>query len=207
MAQHPSHCVSLSEVVVLPSPSPSLVAPLFPSLNPPPRHPSVPTVSHVQHLQCRGIDGGALKPTDIDTLWVHVTCAWFRLEVTFASDEKMEPALGILSIPSSSFVKIRVICKQIHGSCTQYCKSSTYFHAMCASRAGYRMELHISEKNDKQTTKMVSYCAYHRYRIFNYNKRDNTFFFVPLYGFLFRVCFCHNFYSFLNSSSMNLRFI
>ncbi|RYR29143.1 hypothetical protein Ahy_B01g053456 [Arachis hypogaea] len=151
MAQHPSHCVSLSEVVVLPSPSPSLVAPLFPSLNPPPRHPSVPTVSHVQHLQCRGIDGGALKPTDIDTLWVHVTCAWFRLEVTFASDEKMEPALGILSIPSSSFVKIRVICKQIHGSCTQYCKSSTYFHAM--------------------------------YRIFNYNKRDNTFFFVPLYDY------------------------
>ncbi|XLT43209.1 hypothetical protein HN873_035813 [Arachis hypogaea] len=113
-------------------------------------------------LMCYCSLGGALKPTDIDTLWVHVTCAWFRLEVTFASDEKMEPALGILSIPSSSFVKIRVICKQIHGSCTQYCKSSTYFHAMCASRAGYRMELHISEKNDKQTTKMVSYCAYHR---------------------------------------------
>ncbi|XLR03765.1 hypothetical protein S83_069963, partial [Arachis hypogaea] len=104
---------------------------------------------------------GALKPTDIDTLWVHVTCAWFRPEVAFASDKKMEPALGILSIPSSSFVKIRVICKRIHGSCTQCCKSSTYFHAMCASRAGYRMELHISEKNDKQTTKMVSYCAYH----------------------------------------------
>ncbi|XP_015971544.1 histone-lysine N-methyltransferase ATX5 [Arachis duranensis] len=108
------------------------------------------------------VKGGALKPTDIDTLWVHVTCAWFRPEVAFASDEKMEPALGILSIPSSSFVKICVICKQIHGSCTQCCKCSTYFHAMCASRAGYRMELHISEKNGKQTTKMVSYCAYHR---------------------------------------------
>lgn len=53
--------------------------------------------------------GGALKPTDIDTLWVHVTCAWFRPEVSFASDEKMEPALGILSIPSNSFVKVRSI--------------------------------------------------------------------------------------------------
>uniref|UniRef100_A0A2P2JFH9 SET DOMAIN GROUP 29 family protein n=1 Tax=Rhizophora mucronata TaxID=61149 RepID=A0A2P2JFH9_RHIMU len=74
----------------------------------------------------------------------------------------MEPALGILSIPSNSFVKICVICKQIHGSCTQCCKCSTYFHAMCASRAGYRMELHCLEKNGKQTTKMVSYCAYHR---------------------------------------------
>ncbi|KOM41393.1 hypothetical protein LR48_Vigan04g159100 [Vigna angularis] len=108
------------------------------------------------------VKGGALKPTDVDTLWVHVTCAWFRPEVSFASDEKMEPALGILSIPSNSFVKICVICKQIHGSCTQCCKCSTYFHAMCASRAGYRMELHCLEKNGRQTTKMVSYCAYHR---------------------------------------------
>ncbi|KAK7293769.1 hypothetical protein RJT34_16642 [Clitoria ternatea] len=108
------------------------------------------------------VKGGALKPTDVDTLWVHVTCAWFRPEVSFANDEKMEPALGILSIPSNSFAKICVICKQIHGSCTQCCKCSTYFHAMCASRAGYRMELHCMEKNGKQTTRMVSYCAYHR---------------------------------------------
>ncbi|KAH1193273.1 Histone-lysine N-methyltransferase ATX5 [Glycine max] len=122
------------------------------------------------------VKGGALKPTDVDTLWVHVTCAWFRPEVSFASDEKMEPALGILSIPLNSFVKIFfyllsvllrtliicVICKEIHGSCTQCCKCSTYFHAMCASRAGYRMELHCMEKNGKQTTRMVSYCAYHR---------------------------------------------
>ncbi|WCJ36834.1 Histone-lysine N-methyltransferase ATX5 [Euphorbia peplus] len=108
------------------------------------------------------VKGGALKPTDVETLWVHVTCAWFQPEVSFASDEKMEPALGVLSIPSNAFVKICVICKQIHGSCTQCCKCSTYYHAMCASRAGYRMELHCLEKNGKQTTKMVSYCAYHR---------------------------------------------
>ncbi|WMV20713.1 hypothetical protein MTR67_014098 [Solanum verrucosum] len=106
--------------------------------------------------------GGALKPTDIQQLWVHITCAWFQPEVCFASDEKMEPAVGILRIPSNSFVKICVICKQIHGSCTQCCKCSTYYHAMCASRAGYRMELHCSEKNGKQVTRMVSYCAYHR---------------------------------------------
>jgi len=47
-----------------------------------------------------------LKPTDVETLWVHVTCAWFQPEVCFASEEKMEPALGILSIPSSNFVKV-----------------------------------------------------------------------------------------------------
>lgn len=108
------------------------------------------------------VQGGALKPTDVSSLWVHVTCAWFQPQVSFASDEKMEPALGILRIPSHSFVKICVVCKQIHGSCTQCSKCSTYYHAMCASRAGYRMELHSLEKNGKQTTKMVSYCAYHR---------------------------------------------
>ncbi|KAD4585897.1 hypothetical protein E3N88_23498 [Mikania micrantha] len=43
------------------------------------------------------VKGGALKPTDVQPLWVHVTCAWFRPEVCFASDEKMEPALGILT--------------------------------------------------------------------------------------------------------------
>ena len=50
--------------------------------------------------------GGALKPTDVESLWVHVTCAWFQPEVSFSSDEKMEPAVGILRIPSNSFVKV-----------------------------------------------------------------------------------------------------
>ncbi|XP_059651242.1 histone-lysine N-methyltransferase ATX4-like [Cornus florida] len=108
------------------------------------------------------VKGGALKPADVDTLWVHVTCAWFRPEVAFLDDEKMEPASGLLRIPSNSFVKTCVICKQVHGSCTQCCKCTTYFHAMCASRAGYYTELHCSEKNGKEITKWVSYCAVHR---------------------------------------------
>ncbi|XP_058100416.1 histone-lysine N-methyltransferase ATX5-like isoform X2 [Magnolia sinica] len=107
------------------------------------------------------VKGGALKPSDVETLWVHVTCAWFQPEVSFLSDEKMEPAVGILKIPSNSFVKVCVICKQMHGSCTQCCKCSTYYHAMCASRAGYHMELQCSEKNGRQIIKMVSYCSYH----------------------------------------------
>ncbi|KAL3524406.1 hypothetical protein ACH5RR_017240 [Cinchona calisaya] len=108
------------------------------------------------------VKGGAMKPSDLAPLWVHITCAWFQPEVCFASEEEMEPAIGILRIPSNSFVKICVVCKQIHGSCTQCSKCSTFYHATCASRAGYRMELHCLEKNGKQITKMVSYCAYHR---------------------------------------------
>lgn len=48
-----------------------------------------------------------MKPTDVDTLWVHVTCAWFRPEVGFPNYEKMEPAVGFFKIPSDSFVKVQ----------------------------------------------------------------------------------------------------
>lgn len=50
--------------------------------------------------------GGALKPTDIEALWVHVTCAWFQPEVAFVNAEIMEPAVGVLRIPPSSFMKV-----------------------------------------------------------------------------------------------------
>uniref|UniRef100_A0A2C9VU10 Histone-lysine N-methyltransferase n=1 Tax=Manihot esculenta TaxID=3983 RepID=A0A2C9VU10_MANES len=108
------------------------------------------------------LKGGALKPTDVEMLWVHVTCAWFRPEVAFLNHENMEPATGILRIPSTTFLKSCVICNQTHGSCIQCCKCATYFHAMCASRAGYYMELHSTEKNGIQVVKKLVYCAIHR---------------------------------------------
>ncbi|KAF2324880.1 hypothetical protein GH714_020964 [Hevea brasiliensis] len=107
------------------------------------------------------LKGGALKPSDIEMLWVHVTCAWFRPEVGFLNHENMEPATGILRIPSTTFLKSCVICNQTHGSCIQCCKCATYFHAMCASRAGYYMELHCIEKNGIQDIKKLVYCAVH----------------------------------------------
>ncbi|CAK8560684.1 unnamed protein product [Lathyrus sativus] len=108
------------------------------------------------------VKGGALKPTDVEMLWVHVICAWFQREVVFKNPLAMEPALGILRIPPNSFVKTCVICKQSHGSCTSCCKCATYFHVMCASRAGYTMELHSRVKDGIQITKKLIYCAVHR---------------------------------------------
>ncbi|PKA50193.1 Histone-lysine N-methyltransferase ATX5 [Apostasia shenzhenica] len=108
------------------------------------------------------VKGGALKPTDVDSLWVHVTCAWFQPNVSFANDETMEPAVDILNIPPLFFSKVCVICKQRHGSCTQCSRCSTYYHAMCASRAGYHMELHCFEKNGRPATTKKSFCAFHR---------------------------------------------
>lgn len=108
------------------------------------------------------VKGGALKPTDVDTLWVHVTCAWFQPEVAFLDHETMEPAMGILRLSANSFMKKCVVCKQIHGSCIQCCRCTTYYHATCAARAGYCMELHCMEKNGVQVTRKASYCASHR---------------------------------------------
>ncbi|KAL2345434.1 hypothetical protein Fmac_006719 [Flemingia macrophylla] len=108
------------------------------------------------------VKGGALKPTDVEMFWVHVTCAWFRPEVLFQNHEAMEPASGILKIPPNSFSNTCVICKQSHGSCTSCCKCATYFHVMCASRMGYSMELRSTEKNGAQITKTLIYCAIHR---------------------------------------------
>ncbi|PRQ49010.1 putative histone-lysine N-methyltransferase transcription regulator PHD family [Rosa chinensis] len=109
------------------------------------------------------VKGGALKPTDVDTLWVHVSCAWFHPEIGFLNHEKMEPAVGILRIPPTTFLKRCVICAQTHGSCTTCCKCATHFHATCASRAGYSMELHCQVgKNGKQVTTKLIYCAVHR---------------------------------------------
>ena len=78
------------------------------------------------------------------------------------------------------------------------------------------MQLHCMEKNGKQTTRMVSYCAYHRYRILNYNillpsslstasftglaftKRFPSLWELHIYGFIW-----NSFYSFLSSFNLN----
>ncbi|KAJ0255646.1 Histone-lysine N-methyltransferase ATX3 [Hirschfeldia incana] len=108
------------------------------------------------------VKGGALKPSDVEGLWVHVTCAWFRPEVGFLDHEHMEPAIGLFKIPVNSFLKFCRICKQTHGSCVQCCKCATHFHVMCASRAGYGMEMHCVEKDGVQRTRKSIYCAFHR---------------------------------------------
>lgn len=48
--------------------------------------------------------------------------------------------------------------------------------------------MHCSEKNGKQTTRMVSYCAYHRYGVLNYDNIVSPFslyILLPLRSFLF----------------------
>lgn len=74
--------------------------------------------------------GGALKPTDVDTLWVHVTCAWFRPEIAFLNGVTMEPAVGLLKIPSHTFVKVLVLFPKSLQNGISYCCNDVYLLAV-----------------------------------------------------------------------------
>jgi hypothetical protein len=50
--------------------------------------------------------GGALKPSTIQGLWVHVFCAWFIPEMSFQSVSKMEPADGLSDINFTRFHQV-----------------------------------------------------------------------------------------------------
>ncbi|XP_024524621.1 histone-lysine N-methyltransferase ATX4 [Selaginella moellendorffii] len=108
------------------------------------------------------VKGGALKPSDIPGFWVHVTCAWFTPEVAFKDINKMEPAVGLQGVDTTRFSQACVVCEQVHGACIQCTKCRTTYHPMCASRAGYHMELQISKKKNVPSTRMLSYCAAHK---------------------------------------------
>lgn len=47
-----------------------------------------------------------------------MTCAWFQPQVSFASDEIMEPAIGILNIAPLSFMKVAI---EINFTNLSYC--------------------------------------------------------------------------------------
>ncbi|MCO5561749.1 hypothetical protein L7F22_015372 [Adiantum nelumboides] len=106
------------------------------------------------------VQGGALKPSVIPDLWVHVFCAWFTKGVFFQNIAKMEPADGILSMDMSKFKQQCAICQQSHGACISCEECETTYHPTCALRAGYRME--ISTVTAQNEFKKVSYCAQHR---------------------------------------------
>ncbi|KAJ8536479.1 hypothetical protein K7X08_034880 [Anisodus acutangulus] len=59
------------------------------------------------------VKGGALKPTDIDPFWVHVTCTWFRPEIAFVCDKKMEPAIKFLQFHQRPFIKHAVYANRL----------------------------------------------------------------------------------------------
>jgi hypothetical protein len=50
--------------------------------------------------------GGALKPSTLMGLWVHITCGWFVPEVRFKDAAKMEPADGLIDINLSTFHQV-----------------------------------------------------------------------------------------------------
>ncbi|KAK6919985.1 hypothetical protein RJ641_015889 [Dillenia turbinata] len=137
------------------------------------------------------VKGGALKPTDVDGLWIHVTCAWFCPEVGFSNDTTMEPAVGIMRIPPSSFtksfcslsMKLLKPFRSLYLDVSSVSKPMVHAHSVASvppifTRCVHRgqdmawryfiglnfiyFQLHSYEKNGVPITKMVSYCAVHR---------------------------------------------
>lgn len=109
------------------------------------------------------VKGGALKPSILQGLWVHVYCAWFIQEMSFRSVLRMEPADGLTEIDPSRFRQVCTICKQIHGVCIKCEDCTTIYHVTCAARAGYHMEIRtLKDRSSMQTVKKISYCAEHR---------------------------------------------
>uniref|UniRef100_A0A0E0JLW9 Histone-lysine N-methyltransferase n=1 Tax=Oryza punctata TaxID=4537 RepID=A0A0E0JLW9_ORYPU len=99
------------------------------------------------------VKGGALKPTNVDNLWVHVTCAWFQPQVAFASDELMEPAIGILNITPLLFMKV---------ANTWFVYTMLQVLNLLPCHLCIKGRIRCLEKNGKQTTNKISYCAHHR---------------------------------------------
>ncbi|KAJ7538565.1 hypothetical protein O6H91_11G054400 [Diphasiastrum complanatum] len=109
------------------------------------------------------VKGGALKPSTIDGLWVHLTCAWFTHEVRFKDELMMEPIEGLMKIDPAKFREVCEVCKQAHGACTHCIKCSKGYHPMCALRAGYHMEVQVvSGNNQAPKTRNISYCKRHK---------------------------------------------
>ncbi|CAM6047354.1 unnamed protein product [Sphagnum compactum] len=110
------------------------------------------------------VKGGALKPSTLKGLWVHITCGWFVPEVRFKSAAKMEPADGLININISTFHQTCTICSQRHGACIHCAHKNcrTSFHTMCGFRAGYHMEMCTVNKSGAPLTRMNMFCSNHR---------------------------------------------
>jgi hypothetical protein len=64
------------------------------------------TPDHEQECCLCPVKGGALKPSTLKGLWVHITCGWFVPEVRFKDAAKMEPADGLIDINLSTFHQV-----------------------------------------------------------------------------------------------------
>ncbi|KAH9557627.1 hypothetical protein CY35_07G094200 [Sphagnum magellanicum] len=122
------------------------------------------TPDHEQECCLCPVKGGALKPSTLKGLWVHITCGWFVPEVRFKDAAKMEPADGLIDINLSTFHQACTICRQRHGSCIHCAHKNcrTSFHTMCGFRAGYHMEMCTVNKSGAPLTRMNMFCSTHR---------------------------------------------
>ncbi|GJD12839.1 Protein Jade-1 [Galdieria sulphuraria] len=88
--------------------------------------------------------GGALKPTNVEGKWAHVSCAMWLPETYFDNPEAMEPIMGSEKVIAERWSLKCSVCNQRNiGPCIQctlrHCGRA--FHVSCGISAGLHMEI------------------------------------------------------------------
>ncbi|GJQ11327.1 hypothetical protein GpartN1_g3118.t1 [Galdieria partita] len=107
--------------------------------------------------------GGALKPTNVEGKWAHVSCAMWLPETYFENPESMEPIMGFEKVIAERWSLKCSVCNQRNvGPCIQctlrHCGRA--FHVSCGLSAGLHME--IKEDSTKGAgVSLVALCPKH----------------------------------------------
>eukprot|EP00735_Rhodelphis_limneticus_P010463 TRINITY_DN3204_c0_g1::TRINITY_DN3204_c0_g1_i1::g.29721::m.29721 TRINITY_DN3204_c0_g1::TRINITY_DN3204_c0_g1_i1::g.29721 ORF type:complete len:793 (-),score=21.03,sp/Q803A0/JADE1_DANRE/29.70/1e-47,zf-HC5HC2H_2/PF13832.1/86,zf-HC5HC2H_2/PF13832.1/1.2e-23,zf-HC5HC2H/PF13771.1/3.6e+02,zf-HC5HC2H/PF13771.1/2.2e-17,PHD_2/PF13831.1/6.4e-13,PHD_2/PF13831.1/9.5e+02,PHD/PF00628.24/4.9e-10,PHD/PF00628.24/2.6,C1_1/PF00130.17/0.00098,C1_1/PF00130.17/1.5e+03,C1_1/PF00130.17/5.7e+02,zf-PHD-like/PF15446.1/0.001 len=105
--------------------------------------------------------GGALKPTIQGGRWIHVICALWLPGLHFKDPVKMEPVIGLKSIPRSLWnSRVCKICGERQGIALpcHYTGCPSSLHASCALMQGCTLD---SDEGPDGTTHFYVLCAKH----------------------------------------------
>ncbi|CAH8627010.1 unnamed protein product [Dicrocoelium dendriticum] len=103
--------------------------------------------------------GGAMKMTEDNTKWCHISCALWVPEVGFGSVELMEPVIRVDEIPRARRNLVCSICRSRYGAPIQCSnkKCKVAFHVTCAFQSNLVMRQELTDKD----VLLVGLCARH----------------------------------------------
>ena len=109
------------------------------------------------------VEGGALKPTTIPSLWAHSACCQWIPETTVLDIERMEPIDNIANIQKERWTLLCTVCKQRMGAKIQCCHPGCYiaYHPLCARATGLYMDANDDGEDDDSPLQLLSYCHRH----------------------------------------------
>lgn len=119
--------------------------------------------SHTKCYLCREA-GGAMKPSDLPGVWVHVTCATWVPGVYFGDVDKVEPVEGLKKVNRKRFGMRCVVCGKRQGAVIQcnYPKCAVAFHPMCMfSKSSQVVPRTVPSTTNPGTYEWKAFCPHH----------------------------------------------